>query len=117
MDRRNNLPQLHQLPRVDFTPWSLKLIICVLLVAGTVAAFQGLRTHEFISYDDRDYITINMFDRDGLTWHNAWDWAFTSVDSEGHWIAGNYHPLTWISHEIDISVFGIDNPNVWHTGI
>ncbi len=123
MARKNNLPQLHQLTRVDFTSWHLKLVVALLLAAGTIAAFQGMRTHEFISYDDRDYITINMFDRDGLIaqppkpWWTNIRWAFTSVDSEGHWIAGNYHPLTWISHEIDISLFGIDKPNVWHTGI
>lgn len=116
MARKNNLPQLHQLPRVDFAPWWHKLVIALILVAATIAAFQGLRTHELISYDDLDYITKNMFDRDGLNWQ-SFKWAFHSVDPEGHWIAGNYHPLTWISHEIDISLFGIDHPNVWHTGI
>lgn len=55
-------------------------------------------SHDFINYDDDKYITRNDNLRTG-----AWQsirWAFTSF------YAANWHPLTWISHILDIQLFG-----------
>ncbi len=50
----------------------------------------------------------------GLSWEN-FKWAFSQTES-GHW-----HPLTWLSHQLDCQVFGL-NPAyhhleniLWHT--
>ena len=56
----------------------------------------------FVNYDDNLYVTDNMRVQQGLTWHNV-EWAFTT----GY--ASNWHPLTWLSHMTDITLFGMDS--------
>jgi hypothetical protein len=55
--------------------------------------------------DDGDYVFENKTVAAGLTWHGL-AWAFTT----GH--AGNWHPLTWLSHMLDCQLFGL-RPG-WH---
>src|SRR5262245_38625545 len=80
-------------------------LISALLVAMTFAAFWPVWQNGFINYDDPDYILYNPHVRSGVTTANL-AWAFT----EFH--AGNWHPLTWISHMLDCQWFGL-NPR-WH---
>jgi tetratricopeptide (TPR) repeat protein len=54
---------------------------------------------EYLLLDDDDYITGNSYVKSGLSW-NSIRWAFTETHS-GHW-----HPLTWISLMVDMSLFG-----------
>ena len=61
--------------------------------------------HDFIRLDDGVYVTENPVVQLGLSWSNI-VWAFTTFS------AGNWHPLTWISHMIDCQVFGF-RPG-WH---
>jgi hypothetical protein len=70
-----------------------------------LAVFAQVRSHEFINYDDNDYVTENNAVRTGLSWQNV-QWAFTSTVSN-HW-----HPLTWLSHMLDCQLFGTDAG--WH---
>lgn len=56
-------------------------------------------THGFVDYDGGDYVAGNPHVRGGLNWPGA-KWAFTT----GH--ASNRHPLTWMSHMLDVSLFG-----------
>ncbi|TAL02358.1 MAG: tetratricopeptide repeat protein [Verrucomicrobia bacterium] len=81
-------------------------LICALLSAATLAAFWPVLQNGFINYDDPDYIFLNPRVRSGLSWQNL-AWAFT----EFH--AGNWHPLTWISHMLDCQWFGL-NPRGHH---
>jgi tetratricopeptide (TPR) repeat protein len=81
------------------------VLACVLLSAVTLAAFWPVIHNDFVSYDDRDYVTENPHVLGGLTWANA-GWAFRA----GH--AGNWHPLTWLSHMVDVQLFGL-RPG-WH---
>ena len=81
------------------------VLACVLLSAVTLAAFWPIIHNDFVSYDDRDYVTENPHVLGGLTWANA-GWAFQA----GH--AGNWHPLTWLSHMVDVQLFGL-RPG-WH---
>ena len=69
--------------------------ICVALTVLAVAVYAPVRGHAFVSFDDPAYLTENPRVADGLTW-DAVRWAFTT----GH--AGNWHPLTWISHLLDV---------------
>ena len=72
---------------------------CLLLVLVTLGVYWPVTNHEFVDYDDGDYVTGNTQVQRGLTWVGV-KWAFTT----GH--ASNWHPLTWLSHELDVSVFG-----------
>ena len=67
-------------------------------------------THfDFIGYDDPLYVTQNPHVRDGLTPH-TFLWAFRL--GPGH--AVNYHPLTWLSHLLDIRLYGLHRPGMHH---
>jgi len=72
---------------------------------AVIAIFWQIKNHDFINYDDNVYVTDNLHIYQGLTVDNI-IWAFTT----GY--ASNYHPLTWLSHMLDISLFGL-NPG-WH---
>ncbi|HSU53506.1 MAG TPA: tetratricopeptide repeat protein [Candidatus Dormibacteraeota bacterium] len=82
------------------------LIICVVLVAMILAAFWPVVHAQFINYDDQDYVTENGAVQQGLTWASL-KWAFATTCSS------NWHPLTWVSHMLDVSVFG-HGPNGPH---
>jgi tetratricopeptide (TPR) repeat protein len=73
----------------------------VVLVALGLAAFLPLFDNGFLEYDDHLYITRNQEVLRGLTWEGV-RWAF------GATAAGNWHPLTWISHMADVTAFGLD---------
>jgi tetratricopeptide (TPR) repeat protein len=81
------------------------LIICMLLTASGFLAFWQVNHHDFVSYDDTLYVTENSHIQSGLTLKGI-EWAFTT----GH--ASNWHPLTWLSHMLDVQLFGL-NPG-WH---
>lgn len=71
----------------------------LLLVLLTLGVYWPVTTYEFVDYDDGDYVTGNARVQAGLTWAGV-KWAFTT----GH--ASNWHPLTWLSHQLDASLFG-----------
>ena len=70
------------------------------LAAVTLAVYSGAAGNGFLSYDDGDYVVGNPAVRDGLTWAGL-RWAFTSF------AANNWHPLTWLSHMLDVDLFGV----------
>src|SRR5208337_913244 len=77
-----------------------------LLTAAAIIAFWQVSQCDFINYDDTSYVTENIHIRDGIT-TQAIRWAFTT----GH--AANWHPpLTWMSHMLDVQLFGL-KPR-WH---
>jgi hypothetical protein len=73
----------------------------VLLAIVTLAVYWPVRLNGFINYDDGPYVVQNQHVRQGLTWDGA-AWAFRSRD------AFNWHPLTWLSHMLDVELFGMD---------
>ncbi len=76
-------------------------LISLLLIVITLAVYWQVRNHKFITYDDRDYITENTYVQKGLS-REGITWAFTTR------YAGNWHPLTWISHMIDCQLYGLN---------
>src|SRR6185503_1386846 len=76
-------------------------VLAALLFALTLALYWRTSTFEFLNYDDDVYVTQNAEVRGGLTWAGA-RWAFTT----GH--AANWHPLTWLSHQLDVELFGLE---------
>lgn len=78
--------------------WSSPVLGFSILTA-TLALYAPVRRFEFINYDDPLYITANSHVREGLSLENLL-WSLTSFH------AGNWHPLTWTSHLLDVSLFG-----------
>jgi tetratricopeptide (TPR) repeat protein len=76
-------------------------LIGALLLLGTLAAFSGVTDNDFVSFDDPVYVQMNPVVGRGLTWEGV-RWAFTTVQ------AANWHPLTWLSHMLDVQLFGLD---------
>ena len=72
--------------------------ICAFLVVVVALAFVQTARHEFVNYGDDAYVYQNFHVRQGLT-PSGIERAFTGV------AAGNWHPLTWISHIVDCQVF------------
>ena len=82
------------------SPTKRALLTCLLLGGITLATFWPVTRHDFIYYDDPDYVTENPYVQAGLNWKSV-VWAF----STGH--SGNWHPVTWLSHMLDCQVFGL----------
>src|SRR5258705_2201324 len=75
-------------------------LICLLLVVVTLALYWPATGFEFNNYDDAQYITKNPRIQAGLSTESM-RWAFQS----GY--AGNWHPLTWLSHMVDCQLYGL----------
>ena len=76
------------------------LLVLTALTLGSVVR------NDFITFDDHVYLTENPVVTDGLTARGL-AWAFTSTRT------GNWHPLTWISHMLDVQLFGM-RPDAHH---
>jgi Flp pilus assembly protein TadD len=81
-------------------------VLCLLLAVVTLALYNPVNRHPFVNYDDDRYVTENPHVRAGLTW-STFTWALTSTEQ------GNWHPLTWMSHALDCSLFRL-NPAGHH---
>jgi tetratricopeptide (TPR) repeat protein len=73
--------------------------ICLVLAAITFAVFGQTLRHDFVGYDDDDYVYKNPVVAKGLTL-KGFVWAFSCH-------AYNWHPLTWISHMLDCQLYGL----------
>src|SRR5262249_55472973 len=62
--------------------------------------------YEFLNIDDNEYVTDNPHVRAGLTGRSLL-WAFTAFE------ANNWHPLTWVSLQLDYQLHGLD-PRGYH---
>jgi tetratricopeptide (TPR) repeat protein len=80
-----------------------RTVIIVLLALCTIAAFLPIFRNGFVNYDDPGYVTENPHVRSGLT-PGTIAWAFTTFQES------NWHPLTWISHALDVTLFGVNAP-------
>src|SRR5437667_8239700 len=75
------------------------LLILLGLAIVTFGIYAQVIGHHFITFDDPTYIQENPMVNRGVTLAGL-AWAFTTFH------AGNWHPLTWISHMIDSQLFG-----------
>ncbi|MCB1133563.1 MAG: hypothetical protein KDN05_20765, partial [Verrucomicrobiae bacterium] len=76
----------------------LMLLLPALLAWAVYAPAAG---YGFVNYDDNRYFTENPHVLGGLTWENV-RWAF-GIHGPSMWI-----PLTWLSHQAMVSLFGTD---------
>ena len=77
------------------------LWIAVALTALNAFVYAQARTFAFVNWDDQSYITENPNIPGGLTAHSVW-WALTTGYSP-YW-----HPMTWLSHLLDVQLYGLD---------
>jgi len=81
-------------------------LIALLLALATLLVYLPVTRHDFVNYDDPDYVLGNAVVQQGLTAAGV-HWAFTAAH------AGNWHPVTWLSHMADCQLFGV-NPGMHH---
>ena len=70
-----------------------------------VLAYYPVFSSHFLNYDDPSYVTSNDHVKAGITADSV-KWAFTTF------YFYNWHPLTWISHMLDVQLLGLDP--MWH---
>ena len=87
-------------------PWRREAWLAAGLFVATLLLFWRAVPHDFINFDDPDYVTENPHITGGLTGEGI-RWAF-STGEVSYW-----HPLTWLSHMADCSLFGL-NPRGHH---
>ena len=75
-------------------------VLAVVLAALPCALYARTGSFPFISLDDAGYVYANPRVAQGLVWSNV-AWAFSTFEQ------ANWHPLTWISHMADVSLFGL----------
>ncbi len=74
------------------------LAIGAAIAALTIVAYARVAANGFVDLDDGTYVTWNPMVQSGLTARGV-VWAFTT----GH--AANWHPLTWLSHMLDVELY------------
>jgi tetratricopeptide (TPR) repeat protein len=80
-----------------------KFLVCLILVIIIFAVYWDLSRYEFINYDDSVYVSENQRIQSGLIKENlAWSFNYHE-NKEVYW-----HPLTWISHMLDVELYGMD---------
>jgi tetratricopeptide (TPR) repeat protein len=77
-----------------------------MLIIAVLGIYWQVGSHDFITYDDGQYVTMNRHVQQGLTLKSI-IWAFTDTSSS------NWHPLTWLSHMLDVQLYGM-NPGHHH---
>ncbi len=78
-----------------------ELWVCLFLVVATLVIYWPVGGYEFINYDDPQYVVDNEPVRSGLTFEGT-RWAFTAMH------ASNWHPMTWLSHMLDVQLYGLN---------
>ncbi len=77
-----------------------RLAPALALIVAVFALYAQTAWHQFVEYDTPLYLTNNPHVLAGLTFDDL-RWACSSFE------AGNWHPLTWLSHMLDVELFGL----------
>jgi tetratricopeptide (TPR) repeat protein len=75
--------------------------VSLALIAINLAVYAPLWHYGFLRYDDPLYVYQNSIVSQGLTWRGV-SWAVTTYHT------GNWFPLTWISHMLDVQIYGLN---------
>jgi hypothetical protein len=84
----------------------LLLVIILSLLLLAYLPLREVQENDFVNYDDYRYVLDNKKVRDGMTLSGVL-WAFSNLE------AGFWHPLTWLSHMLDVELYGL-NPAGHH---
>ena len=77
----------------------LGLFISLGVVVLTLVVYGPTFTYPFVNFDDPQYVAQNRHVQAGLTLDGV-RWAFTTF------YGSNWHPLTWLSLQLDVALFG-----------
>jgi Tfp pilus assembly protein PilF len=81
-------------------PQNYRYYLAALVSVITFVVYLSSLHHEFVEWDDAQYVVENLHIRSiNIAFIK---WAFTDFH------AGNWHPLTWISHAIDYAIWGLN---------
>ncbi len=72
---------------------------CLFLLLTVAGLFWPALQNEFVYFDDTLYVSENPMVTKGLTWEGA-VYAWTTL------YLANYTPLTWMSYQLDTTLFG-----------
>jgi tetratricopeptide (TPR) repeat protein len=82
----------------------------LILALASLVVFWPVCTAEFVSLDDPLYVSGCRHVLAGLSWDSI-RWAFTTFD------VSNYHPLTWLSLQLDVTLFGPESEGFHRTNV
>jgi protein O-mannosyl-transferase len=78
----------------------LRVAVGAALVLAVLAVYAPVSGFDYVRFDDYGYVVNNPMVARGLSLEGI-GWALTSSH------ASNWHPLTWISLMLDVSLFGV----------
>jgi Tfp pilus assembly protein PilF len=78
-----------------------ELALAAVLALVTFALYIPSFSNRFVDYDDHYYVTANKVVQKGLT-REGLVWAFTTTHFS------NWLPVTWLSHELDCELYGLN---------
>ena len=76
-------------------------LIPLLLAIVTFGVYFQTRDFDFVQYDDFLYVVNNQLISEGFS-PDAVVESFKTIQ------VSNWHPVTWLSHMLDVEVFGVD---------
>jgi len=82
------------------------ILVVMLLVLAVIGLYAQVGSHDFINFDDPEYVYVNPHVQKGLSLESI-SWAITAIH------AANWHPITWLSHMLVVQVFAL-NPAAHH---
>jgi Tfp pilus assembly protein PilF len=85
----------------------VELLVAAAVAVLTLLVYARSYGFEFVKYDDPVYVVYNPHVETGLTADGV-RWAFTTFD------CGNWHPLTWLSLQLDATLYGGLKPGFFH---
>ncbi len=81
--------------------WRFAVLPGLVLAVIALSLYWQVGGHAFINLDDNVYVYDNSHIATGISVSNI-AWAFTSLE------AANWHPLTWLSHMLDVQLYGLN---------
>ncbi len=76
------------------------IAVCLALATAVAGLYAQTGDFEFVAFDDGEYVVDNPWLNRGFSAEGV-RWAFFQTH------AGNWHPLTWLSHMQDCQAFGL----------
>jgi tetratricopeptide (TPR) repeat protein len=92
-------------PRQAFAANRIDMTVMLALTLATLLAFSPAFGAEFVGLDDPWYVTVNRYVLGGLSTENM-AWAWTTYHQS------NWHPLTWLSLQLDATLYPRGNGEV-----
>lgn len=89
------------------TSTTLKMLVYLAIIMAVGAIYWQVNGHAFLNFDDNGYVTENPRVLQGLSTDNIL-WSF-ATDSNNFYEDFYWQPLTWLSHMLDVHLFGLNS--------